>query len=271
MTRFRVPGRLLRAIILAAALELAAFAACADAVLEEFPAAEARQAVAVDADAVYVIGNRTIGKYDKRTGTRMREWAGAEHGPIQHLNSGVVIDGRLYCANSNYPNQPMTSSIEIWDADSLEHVGTHSFGIYEGSATWVDFHDEHWWVVFANYATKGGSPGKGPEWTTLIQFDERWRRRAAWVLPPALVNEFSPYSNSGGAWGPDGFLYLTGHDAPTVYRVALPAAGATLELKGRISMPIEGQGIAWDRSVDIPRLYGIRRSARTVVATEPDL
>jgi hypothetical protein len=266
-----LPGRPLRAIMVAAAYLLAASALCAQAPLQEFSAPEARQGVAVDAEAVYVIDSRTIGKYDKRTGKRLREWAGAEDGPIQHLNSGVVIDGRLYCAHSNYPDQPMTSSIEIWDTSSLEHVGNHSFGIYEGSATWVDFHDGHWWVVFANYATHGGAPGKGPEWTALVQFDEQWRRRAAWVLPQALVKEFSPYSSSGGAWGPDGFLYLTGHDGGAVYRVALPGEGSTLELRQRIAVPIEGQGIAWDRSADVPRLYGLRRSSRTVVVTEPDL
>lgn len=266
-----IPGRLLRATVLTVWSLLSATATHADGALEEFSAVEARQAVAVDAGAAYAIDSRSIGKYDKRTGKRLGHWAGPEDGAIQHLNSGVVIDGRLYCAHSNYPNQPMTSSIEIWDTNSLEHVGSHSFGIYAGSATWVDFHDQHWWVMFANYATAGGSPGRGPEWATLVKFDQQWQRRAAWVLPRALVNEFSPYSSSGGSWGPDGFLYLTGHDGPTVFRVALPTAGSALELMGRVAVPFAGQGIAWDRSTDIPRLYGIRRSSRTVVVTEPDL
>ncbi len=257
------------AMTLAAASLLTALAAWVSAAPTEFPAPEARQGVAVDAEAIYVVSNRAIGKYDKRTGKRIDQWIGAEDGPIQHLNSGVVIDGQLYCAHSNYPDQPMTSSIEIWDANSLEHVGSHSFGIYQGSATWVDFHEGHWWVVFANYATKGGSPGKGPEWTQLVQFDRQWCRRAAWVLPAALVREFSPYSNSGGSWGPDGYLYLTGHDGPTVFRVALPTEGSALVLKDRIAVPVEGQGIAWDRSEESPRLFGIRKSSRTVVATEP--
>ena len=248
-----------------------AVVACADSVSEEIPASEARQAVAVDADAFYAIDNRTIGKYDRGTGVRIRRWAGAEDGPIQHLNSGVVIDGRLYCAHSNYPNQPMTSSIEIWDAASLEHIGSHSFGIFAGSATWVDFHDDYWWVLFANYDTHGGSPGRGAEWTLLVQFDSAWRRLGSWVLPPELVKEFSPYSSSGGAWGPDGYLYLSGHDAGAVFRVSLPSAGSVLELKGRIAAPIEGQGIAWDRSATVPRLFGLRRSSRTVVIMEPVL
>ncbi len=271
MTPLMAAVRTWRTIILTVASLLPAVAACADTAIEDMPAPEARQAVAVDADAVYAIDSRTIGKYDKRTGKRILQWAGPEDGPIQHLNSGVVIEGRLYCAHSNYPNQPMTSSIEIWDTDSLEHVGNHSFGIFAGSATWVDFHDDYWWVVFANYDTHGGSPGKGPEWTTLVQFDKEWRHRAAWVLPQTLVDEFSPYSASGGAWGPDGYLYLTGHDAAAIFRMSLPATGSALELKKRIAMPIEGQGIAWDRSTDVARLYGLRRSTRTVVVMEPGL
>ncbi|TQV81360.1 hypothetical protein FKG94_09730 [Exilibacterium tricleocarpae] len=234
--------------------------------LTQFVAEEARQAVAVDDSAVYVIDNRAIGKYDKLTGKRLRQWRGEKAGPIQHLNSGVVIEGRLYSAHSNYPRQPMTSTIEIWDTETLEHIGTHSFGIYLGSATWVDFHRGHWWVVFANYGTRGGTPGRGPEWTQLVKFDGQWRRQAAWVLPPELVTRFSPYSNSGGGWGPDGSLYLTGHDEAALFRVELPAAGAALVYKGRLPAPIEGQGIAWERNAERLRLYGIRRSSRTVVA-----
>ena len=29
-------------------------------------------------------------------------------------------------------------------------------------------------------------------------------------------------SNSGGSWGPDGFLYLTGHDPAEIYKMRLP-------------------------------------------------
>ncbi len=254
---------------LAAACLQAALTVSLEAPLTEFPAPEARQGVAVDGEAIYVVDSRAIGKYDKRTGERIGRWSGAADGPVQHLNSGVVIGGRLYCAHSNYPDQPMTSSIEIWDTSSLEHVATHSFGIYHGSATWVDFHQGTWWVAFANYATHGGAAGRGPEWTQLVRFDREWRRLAAWVLPAELVREFTPYSNSGGSWGPDGYLYLTGHDGAAVFRLALPTAGSTLVLEDRIAVPIEGQGVAWDRSEDGPRLYGLRRSSRTVVATDP--
>jgi hypothetical protein len=66
-------------------------------------------------------------------------------------------------------------------------------------------------------------------------------------------------SNSGGSWGPDGFLYLTGHDRGELYKVQLPTAGSVLELVATIPMNIRGQGIAWDRS-DPGVLYGIVRA-----------
>ena len=34
----------------------------------------------------------------------------------------------------------------------MEHMGTRSFGIQWGALNWVDWHDGHWWMTFANYA-----------------------------------------------------------------------------------------------------------------------
>lgn len=228
------------------------------------PAAEANQAVAVDDEYVYAIDNRAIGKYDKATGEKADHWSGAEEGRIHHLNSGVVIDDTLYCAHSNFPEVPMVSSIELWDVETMTHVGRHAFGIYEGSATWVDRHDGAWWVVFAHYAGEGGVSGKGPAWTRLVRFDDAWRRTGGWVFPASLIEQFRPYSNSGGAWGPKGRLYVTGHDATEVYVLERPAAGATLRLVDTLTFPGQGQGIAWSPSAPNV-LYGIRRADRTIV------
>ena len=59
--------------------------------------------------------------------------------------------------------------------------------------------------------------------------------------------------------GPDGYLYLTGHDPAELYRMRLPKAGSVLELVDVIQMNIRGQGIAWDRSQP-GVIYGIIRS-----------
>ena len=80
-------------------------------------------------------------------------------------------------------------------------------------------------------------------------------------------------SNSGGSWGPDGYLYLTGHDLPQVYAMELPKIGSVLHLAAAVDVPdIAGQGIAWDRSADEPTLYGIFRPDKTVIKTKmPDI
>ncbi|MBW2418085.1 MAG: hypothetical protein JRH19_06035 [Deltaproteobacteria bacterium] len=231
---------------------------------QRFEAAAARQAVAAGPRHVYAIDNRHIQKLDKRSGVVEKSWEGPADGPVIHLNSGVVLEGRLYCAHSNYPGVPMQSSVEIFDAENLEHVGSHSFGISDGSATWVDRHDGFWWVAFAHYAGRGGIPGKGPEWTRLVQYDAEWRRVAGFALPPELIERLRPYSSSGGAWGGDGLLYVSGHDAPEVYALRLPRGGATLELVETLAAPIEGQGIALDPA-EPGVLYGILRSVRSVV------
>lgn len=229
-----------------------------------FAAAEANQAVAVDSSHVYAIDNHSIGKYDKDTGERVDRWEATSDGGIHHLNSGIVIDDTLYCAHSNFPGVPMVSSIELWDVETMTHIGHQPMGIYEGSATWVDRHDGHWWVVFAHYDGDGGVADKGPAWTRLVRFDDEWRRTGGWAFPESVIDRFRPYSNSGGAWGPDGQLYVTGHDTTAVYVLDRPDAGATLRLRDVVAFPGEGQGIAWDPS-DPSVLYGIRRSAREVV------
>ena len=140
--------------------------------LNRFSAQEARQAVAVDKDHFYAIDNNRIGKYDKMSGKQIKVWQGNKNGAIKHLNSGVVLNGKLYCAHSNYPDIPMVSSIEIWDTKTMQHIDNHSFGVFAGSATWIDYYDDSWWIVFAQYTKSAAQTGKDPRWTTLIRFDD---------------------------------------------------------------------------------------------------
>ena len=237
--------------------------------VQEFQVEEAKQAEAVYNRHIYVINNRTIRQYSKTGGTLVATWDGTKQG-IVHLNSGVVIKGKLYCANSNYPNQPMTSSVEIFDVRTLQHTGTHSFGIaWPGSLTWLDQKDGLWYAGFAEYSGRNASAGRDGRWTTLVKYDRDWRQLEAWVYPQNLLDRFAPMSNSGGTWGPDGMLYLTGHDHPEAYVVKLPASGYTLEYLRTIPLPIAGQGIAMDRTVKNKSvLWGINRAKRTVVRTE---
>ena len=228
----------------------------------EFAIPEANQGIGVDDTYFYAVDNRIIAKYDKKTGKLAGKWEGPKDGPIIHLDSAVVLDGKIYCAHSNYNEWPMTSSVEIWDANTMQHIGNHSFGINWGSLTWVDFYNDHWWATFANYDVPFG-PNQTPYGykaaTQLVKFTADFKYLESWVMPKAILDKFAALSNSGGSWGPDGFLYLTGHDPAEIYRMRLPKAGSVLELVETIPMNIRGQGIAWDRS-DRDVIYGIIRA-----------
>ena len=237
-------------------------AAAAFETLAEFDVPEANQAVGVDARHFYAVDNQTLAKYDKATGKLVEKWEGAPDGPIIHLDSAMVRDGKLYAAHSNYPAWPMTSSVEIFDAATLEHVGTHGFGTRWGSLTWVDWHEGHWWMTFANYDQKigpGATPYGGKQNTVVIEMTEAFEPMQSWTLPNEVLDRFEDMSNSGGSWGPDGFLYLSGHDPAEVYKMAVPKAGSVLELVEILPLNIRGQGIAWDRSQP-GVLYGIARA-----------
>jgi hypothetical protein len=246
-----------------------AFAAAANAYADvafehigELAVPEANQGVGVDERHFYAVDNQTIAKYDKTTGKLVEKWQGPSEGPIKHLDSAMLMDGKLYAAHSNYPEWPMTSSVEIFDADTMEHVGTHSFGVRWGSATWIDWYDDHWWMTFANYDQKiapGGSPYGHKANTVMVQLTADFQPLQSWTLPNEVLDRFEEMSNSGGSWGPDGFLYLTGHDPAEVYKMALPKAGSVLELVEIVPLRIRGQGIAWDRSQP-GVLYGIVRA-----------
>ena len=108
--------------------------------------------------------------------------------------------------------------------------------------------------------------GKGTEWTTLVKFDGQWKELQTWFFPKEVVERMSPMSNSGGSWGPDGYLYCTGHDRSEVYVMKIPDRGSVLELVETVSLPILGQGIAWDRSHP-GFIYGICRKDNQVVVS----
>ena len=236
-------------------------------VTQRFESADARQGVAVDSQYVYVVSNYSISKHDKKTGELLLRWEGEEGKPLIHLNSGIVFDGVLYSAHSNYPDIPMASSIEMFDTETLEHIGSHSFGIMHGSATWIDRREGLWWIGFAHYEGRGGIPGRGPSWTRIVLFDSEWRAVGGYIYPDAVVERFLDRSNSGAAFGPDGRLYATGHDAAEVYALRIPSGGAILDLEAIIPVEAEGQGIAWDH-FEPGTLYTIIKKDRMVVRSK---
>lgn len=228
---------------------------------------EANQAAAVDAQHFYGIGNRTLVKHRKSDGSRVAAWSGPRDGAIIHFNAGYVDAGRLVLAHSNFPQLPMASSLETYDTATLQPVATRSLGIRLGSLTWAVRHRGFWWACFANYNDSGTTPGFDQRWTHVSQFDDAWQMQQSWLFPSQVVATWGRSSCSGGDWGDDGFLYVTGHDAPELYVLRLPKQGVTLEYVTTIAVPFEGQGWAWDRSVPGERvIYGISRARQDVVA-----
>ena len=216
--------------------------------LRRIKAPEAGQGVAVDRDFFYAINNHTIGKYRKDSGERVAQWEGGPNGEIIHINAGNIHRGQLYGIHSNYPGVPMLSSLEIFDPVKLVHVDSHSFGRMDGSFTWLDRRKDRWIACFVHYGNKGAEPNRDSAWTQIIEMDDEWRRTGGWALPPDLIARFGGrgYSASGGAFGPGGHLYLTGHDNTELYVVDFPKAGSLLKWIATMPIPAEGQAFCFD-------------------------
>jgi hypothetical protein len=237
--------------------------------IQRFRAPEASQAVAVDDRFFYAIGNTVVAKYDKRTGRPAATWRAEPGSPIAHLNSGIVVDGELYCAHSNYPQTPMVSSIEVFDTGRMTHLRSIPLTDQFGSATWIDRAEGGWWIAFANYAGKGGVPGRGPEMTRLVRFSEAWQVERAYAFPSAVVARWEAMSSSGGVLLSPRVFVTTGHDHPELYLLELPETGGELVFRTIVRIHSEGQGIAFDRADGT--LYSIqRRTGEVFVSRLPE-
>jgi hypothetical protein len=156
----------------------------------------------------------------------------------------------------------MASSVEWFDTSSMRHVRSRSLDPGRGSLTWLEWHDGSWWACFANYDGRGGEPGRDHRSTTLVRYDRNFVEQGAWLFPKSVLERFSPYSSSGGAWK-DGLLYVTGHDRPEMYVLKLPRAGSRLVHVATIPIPTPGQAIQFDRSGGT--LWSLDRKAKQLV------
>ena len=75
---------------------------------------------------------------------------------------------------------------------------------------------------------------------------------------------FGGSSSSGGAFGPGGYLYFSGHDARELYLVDLPENGAAPVWLGALPVSAPGQAFAWDPAVP-GQVFGIERKTREVI------
>ncbi len=225
----------------------------------------ASQGAAVGPTDVYAVRNFELIRYDKATGQERARWTG-DKARFPHINSCAVIAQDLVCASSNYPSIPHVSTVEFFDPRTLAHRKSVSLGMGTGSITWVDRRDGAWWAMFANYDDGGGEPQRDHRYTTLVKFDDQWRKLEGWALPKTVLDRLKPMSSSGGGFGPDGRLYISGHDRPELYAVRIPTGGGgVLEHVETIGMEAEGQAVDWDESQP-GMLYGITRRTREILA-----
>ncbi len=241
------------AVSAAASMDVSAIGACAPVSLvattvRSWPAADADQGAAADGDYFYAVDNSAIAKHDRKSGDLVGRWSGEAEGLVRHLNSCFHDDKKLYCANSNYPQLPMGSSAEIFDAATLAPLQSHSFGLMEeGSLTWFDRFGSGWIAGFTHYSPPKGLPYKDNRYSNVVRFDADWRRVGGWLYPDAILDRMAPHGASGGAIGPDGYLYVMGHDRPEMYVLAAPPMGPYLLHIATIAVEAEGQAFSFVR------------------------
>lgn len=238
---------------------------CSTAIAEEgtsktFPV-KASQGVAVDGNYFYAISNTKIARHDKKTGAHISDWesdrnnAAFKH--FQHMNSATVIDGKLYAAHSRFPIAPNENTVEIFALNdkSITHQSTIKIPSDHGSLTWIDKrNDGTWWMCFAVY----GKPEN--QKTKLVKYaydNGKFTEQQNWFFPKETIAKWEAMSCSGGSWGADGNLYVTGHDNSVVHVLEIDATNTLKHLRTEPVAGIFGQAIAWDRFTEKPTLWGI--------------
>jgi outer membrane protein assembly factor BamB len=151
--------------------------------------------------------------------------------------------------------------VEIWETASLQHIVQHRFENPPGFLTWVDRRNGEWFACFA-HCKKSSDPAL----TRVVKFDASWRQLATWAFPAELIKRFAGNSSSGGAFGPAGHLFVTGHDASELYVLDVPENGGELTWRDAIPISAAGQALAWDQR-EPGFLYSIQRKTKEVIVS----
>jgi hypothetical protein len=219
---------------------------------------KASQGVAVDEKYFYGISNTRISKHDKLTNKIIATWQaqGEKFKYFKHLNSGTVIEGKLYCAHSRFPVDPNDSRVEVWGAqgEGLVHERSIAMPRKHGSLTWVDkSSDGFWWMCYAVY-------GKNNHQTKLVKYSyegDQFIEIESWFFPKEVISQWGRWSCSGGSWGADNKLYTTGHDHGRAYVLKIDGNNKLTYVRTEKDLGFYGQAIAWDRFSEKPILWGI--------------
>jgi hypothetical protein len=229
-------------------------------VLQKIPC-KVNQGVAVDEKYYYAISNTNITKYDKRTFKVIATWQANKQNKayehFKHMNSGTVVEGKLYCAHSGYGIDPNDNTVEIWNVENvlLEHEKTIRMPRKYGSLTWIDRHpDGSWWMCYAVY---GRNNNKNTKIVKYQYYNKEFIQVKSWFFPKKVINNWEEMSCSGGSWGPDNYLYTTGHDHSKAFVLEIDKRDKIKYIRTENNVGFYGQAIAWDRFAEKPILWGI--------------
>jgi hypothetical protein len=217
------------------------------------PSIYAVQAAAADEQYAYAISNSKVAQYDRKTG----ELKKLSTGDAEHLNSGWIWQGKIYCAHSNFPKLPEKSDLRVYDPDTGKLTIHHRFTESLGSLTWAirDPENKFWWCCFAYYQKDNAK-------TYLAKMDDEFKELQRWSFPEKVVGDWDNASASCGIW--DGnTLLVTHHHFKVLYRLKVPEKGGTLEFVEALSCPFPGQGIAYDPVTK--GLVGIHRPEKKIL------
>ena len=217
------------------------------------PSIYAVQAAVADEQFAYAISNSKVAQYDRKTG----ELKKLSTGDAEHLNSGWIWKGKIYCAHSNFPKVPEKSDLRVYNPDTGKLTIHHSFTKSLGSLTWAirDPENKFWWCCFAYYQKDNSK-------TYLAKMDDEFKELQRWSFPEKVVSDWDNASASCGIWDGTTFL-VTHHHFKVLYRLKVPKEGDTLELLEALSSPFPGQGIAYDPVTQ--GLVGIHRPEKKIL------
>lgn len=181
---------------------------------------DAHKGIAAGRDFFYVINTNSISKHSTKTGELIKRVDFSNHPRIKNMNGAVVVRNNLYVTNSPATVKHRQNTIEVFNRDLvyLYHINVTG---NTGALTWIDYHNGKWWGCFAHYddmvrytvLVEFYHPNPDLEYEDTIHSKDlvNWHVKDRWFFPHKVNEHFLPYSCTGGSFGPDGKLYVTGH------------------------------------------------------------
>ena len=92
--------------------------------------------------------------------------------------------------------------------------------------------------------------------TQSIQSNDYWTVAKAWIYPEALWGSFSTMSTSDDSFGPDGWIYITGHDTAGIHALKIPSVSKCNDLAIEYLKLQAGDILIWAATTQAPNIAG---------------